>query len=40
MKTLKAIPKETKQHTCETKSQDLPNITKKRNDEKLDVQLN
>ncbi len=40
MKTLKPTPRETKQHTCEAKSQSLPNLTKKRIDEKLDIQLN
>jgi hypothetical protein len=33
-KTLKATLKETKQHTCKTKPQGLPNLTKKGNDEK------
>ncbi len=27
-------PKETKQHTCEVELQGLPNLTKKKNDEK------
>ncbi len=40
MKTPKVTLKETKQHTCGAKSQGLPNLTKKRNDEKLDIQLN
>jgi hypothetical protein len=35
-KPLKATPKETKQHICEVELQGLPNLTKKKNDEKLE----
>jgi hypothetical protein len=38
-KTLKTTPKETKQHIYKAKPQGLPNIIKKRNDEKLKIQL-
>jgi len=40
VKTLKPTLKETNQHTCKAKSQGPPNLTKKRIDEKLDIQLN
>lgn len=36
---MKATSKETKQHTCEVESYGVPNLTKKRNDEKLEIQL-
>jgi hypothetical protein len=39
MKTLKATPKETKQHTYGSELQGLRNLTGKKNDEKLKTQL-
>jgi hypothetical protein len=35
-KTLKVTLKETKQHTCGVELQGLPNLTRKKNDEKLE----
>jgi hypothetical protein len=39
IKNLKATLKEIKQHTCETEPQGLPNLIKKKNNEKLEKQL-
>jgi hypothetical protein len=39
VRTLKATPKETRQHTCNVKPQGLPNLTGKKNDGKLKKQL-
>jgi hypothetical protein len=39
IRTLKATLKEAKQHTYRVKPQGLPNLTKKKNDEKLKRQL-
>jgi hypothetical protein len=38
-KTLKATLKETKQHTCKTKLQSLPNLTRRKNEKKSKIQL-
>jgi hypothetical protein len=37
VKTLKTTPKETKQHIYGAKPQGLPNLIRKRNDEKLEI---
>jgi len=36
---MKATSKETKQHICGVKFYGIQNLTKKRNDEKLEIQL-
>jgi hypothetical protein len=36
---MKATSKKTKQHICGAESYGVPNLTKKRNDEKLEIQL-
>jgi hypothetical protein len=38
-KPLNVTPKETKQHTCGVEPQGLPNLTKKKNDEKLEKNM-
>jgi hypothetical protein len=39
VKTMKATLKETKQHTCGVESYGIPNLIKKINDEKFEIQL-